>query len=121
MTQVWTMDTDGSDMRQETSPASGLHHYFPAWSPDSRYIYFVQYDDSTGFNYSALYRLDVESGTVTANAGRSFDNGNSVACYGNYIAYFDYGENYTKVFDIRTNADVFSTAESGFVISYFFL
>ncbi len=120
MTQVWTMDTDGSDMRQETSPASGLHHYFPAWSADSRYIYYVQYDDSTGFNYSALYRLDVESGTVTANAGHSFYNGNSVACYENHIAYYDYGADYINVFDIRTNTDVLSTAASGLSYPTFF-
>lgn len=108
MTQIWTMNTDGSHMRQETSPAAGIHHRYPAWSDDSRYIYFVQYDDSTGLNYSSLYRLDVKSGAVTANAAHNFYNENSVACYGNYVAYYDISDSSINAMDIRTNINTYS-------------
>lgn len=113
MAQIWTMDTDGSGMKQETSPAAGLYHCYPTWSADSRYIYFVQYDDSTGYNYSALYKLDMKSGAVMSNSSHSFYNANPVAHYGDFIAYMDYASDFISVFDIRTNADVYGTGVSG--------
>jgi len=120
MAQIWTMNTDGSDMKQETSPSADLYHNFPTWSADSRYIYYVQYDAIAGDNFSALYKLDMKTGKVTSNASHSFYNGNAVAHYGNYIAYMDYASNYISVLDINTDVDVFVTGINGLSYPTFF-
>ena len=120
MAQIWTMNTDGSDMKQKTSPSAGLYHYFPTWSADSRYIYYVQYDDGTGFNYSALYKLDVSTGQVTADSSHSYYNANAIACYDDYIAYNDYGFDYTCILNSSTYEYVFQTDISGLYYPTFF-
>jgi Tol biopolymer transport system component len=100
--QIWTMNSDGSDMKQETAPGTGIHHLHPTWSTDARYIYYVSYDDAFGLNYSALYKLDTEDGTVTANSSQSFYNGCPVAWNQDYIAFFDYALNSISVLDPGT-------------------
>jgi len=120
MAQIWTMNTDGSEMKQETSPAADQYHYLPTWSADSRYIYFVQYELPSGFNFSALYKLDVKSGEVTSNSNHSFYNANSVALYGDYIAYFNYALNYISVLDINTDVDAFATGINNLSYPTFF-
>lgn len=118
--QIWTMDTDGSNMKQETFPVTDLYHSFPTWSADSRYIYYVQFDSGTGFNYSALYKLDVKTGQVTSDSSHSYYNANSVACYEDYIAYNDYGPDYTCVLNNKTYSIVFPTGITGLYYPTFF-
>ncbi len=43
--QIWVMDTDGSNRQQLTS---GETDYYPAWSPDGRYITFARMASGTG-------------------------------------------------------------------------
>ncbi|HPS85195.1 MAG TPA: hypothetical protein PLY36_00540 [Spirochaetota bacterium] len=109
MAQIWTMNTDGSDMKQETSPAADQYHYFPTWSADSRYIYFVQYELPAGINYSALYKLDMKTGLVTSDNSHSYSNASAVACYEDYIAYWDFDLVAISVLNINTNVNVFAT------------
>jgi Tol biopolymer transport system component len=118
--QIWTMDTDGSNMKQETSPTVDQYHYFPTWSADSRYIYFVQYELPSGFNFSALYKLDMKTGQVTSDSSHSYYNANAVACYEDYIAYNDYGPDYTCVLNSNTYSIVFQTGITGLYYPTFF-
>lgn len=120
MAQIWTMDTDGSNMKQETFPAADLYHSFPTWSVDSRYIYYVQFDSGTGFNYSALFKLDVKTGQVTSDSSHLYSNQYAVACYKNYIAYYDDTSGWISVLNITTYADVFATAEPSLSYPTFF-
>ncbi len=113
MAQIWTMNTDGSGMKQETSPSAGLYHINPTWSEDSRYIYYVQYDDASGLSYSALYRLDIKTGLVISDSARSYNISNAVACHDDYIAYNDFGLDYTCVLNANTYEDIFQTGISG--------
>lgn len=121
LAQIWTMNTDGTGMKQETSPAIGLHHLYPTWSTDSQYIYYVQWDDVAALNFSALYRLDIETGQITSDGSHSYSNVNAVACYNDYIAYNDFGSDWTSVLNIDTYADTFTSGISGLYYPTFFI
>lgn len=59
--QLWLMRPDGSESRQLTDEPD-VHHSFPAWSPDSRYLAYQRYSLTEVDVRPSLWLLDVESG-----------------------------------------------------------
>ncbi|MCB9104285.1 MAG: Ig-like domain-containing protein [Anaerolineales bacterium] len=59
--QLWLMRPDGSESRQLTDE-SQVHHSFPVWSPDGRYLAYQRYSLEEVDARPSLWLLDVESG-----------------------------------------------------------
>jgi Tol biopolymer transport system component len=55
-------DADGSNPRQLIRPAAGVHMHWPAWSADSRSIYFIRTYQPWNTEQSEIYRVPAAGG-----------------------------------------------------------
>jgi Tol biopolymer transport system component len=59
-------NADGSNQREVIPPRGGRHIHWPAWSPDSRFIYFIYTFDTWHTEPSEIYRVSVAGGEPEA-------------------------------------------------------
>ena len=63
---LWTADADGTNRKEIAPRRGGMHKHWPAWSHDSRYIYFIYTITTTTTNGepSEIYRVAASGGPM---------------------------------------------------------
>lgn len=75
--EIWIMDSAGSQLRQITNTPGEAWARAPAWSPDSQWIAFVSnHEQSIGADYGELYVISLWTGEIhrlTDTGGNVYD------------------------------------------------
>jgi Tol biopolymer transport system component len=63
---LWTADADGTNRKEIAPRRGGMHKHWPAWSHDSRYVYFIYTITTTSTNGepSEIYRVAARGGDI---------------------------------------------------------
>jgi len=59
---IYVADNSGANVRQLFAERAGIHHHFPVWAPDGRWLYFVR--GSPGANEMDIWRIPSTGGTA---------------------------------------------------------
>ena len=61
---IWIADADGANPRELAPRRGGLHKHWPAWSHDSRYVYFNYSANGMNAEPSEIYRVPADGGPI---------------------------------------------------------
>lgn len=61
---IWIMNTDGTGLRQVTTPPALSEDHFPRLSPDGKTIVFTRFDYTTGSERDAIFTVATGGGPV---------------------------------------------------------
>lgn len=65
---LFIADADGSNSRRILIDEAGIHHHYPTWSPDGRFIYYVRGNPNTA--ELDIWRISAEPGAAQAQPER---------------------------------------------------